>query len=64
MHASLGELISRTRISSEPKKRLAGVQWARALFDWSPLVLETIMLLAGDYLSETDEQVYVSMTPL
>lgn len=45
--SSLAELISRSRTSSEPKKRLASVQWARALFMWDPLVLETLMLLAG-----------------
>jgi hypothetical protein len=43
----LTELILRSRISLEPKKRLAAVQWARALFLWSPVVLETMALLAG-----------------
>ena len=45
--SSLAELISRSRTSSEPKKRLASVQWARALFCWDILVLETLVLLAG-----------------
>ena len=45
--SSLAELISRSRTSSEPKKRLASVQWARALFGWDILVLETLVLLAG-----------------
>ena len=44
----LTELILRSRISLEPKKRLAAVQWARALFLWSPVVLETMALLAGE----------------
>ena len=46
--SSLCELISRSRTSLEPKKRLAAVQWGRALFMWDPLVLETMILLAGD----------------
>ena len=45
--SSLAELVSRSRTSSEPKKRLASVQWARALFLWDPIVLETLVLLAG-----------------
>ena len=48
--SSLLELISRSRTSSEPKKRLAAVQWARALFGWDPMVIETMILLAGELL--------------
>ena len=46
---ALQDLITRSRAAKEPKKRSAAVQWARALFMWSPLVLETLILLAGKY---------------
>ena len=45
---ALQDLITRSRAAKEPKKRSAAVQWARALFLWSPLVLETLLLLAGN----------------
>ena len=45
---ALKDLIQRSRTAQEPKKRCAAVQWARALFDWSPLVLDTLVLLADD----------------
>jgi hypothetical protein len=45
--AVLVDLISRSRSSNEPKKRLASIHWARALFLWSPLVIETLIILAG-----------------
>jgi hypothetical protein len=45
---ALKDLIQRSRTAQEPKKRCAAVQWARALFDWSPLVLDTMVLLADD----------------
>lgn len=46
--AALKELIQRSRTAQEPKKRCAAVQWARALFFWAPVVLDTLVLLADD----------------
>jgi hypothetical protein len=44
----LAELIRRVRGSSEPRKRVAAVQWCCAIFGMdSALAIETAILLAG-----------------
>ncbi len=39
----------KSRSSSDTRQRLASIQWVRALFKYSePIVLETMVLLAGE----------------
>ena len=38
--------------SPESKKKLAAMQWARAVFNWQPVTIKTLELLADD-ISET-----------
>ena len=45
--SSLLNLIVGARKSPDPKKRLASVQWSRALFGWQSVTLDTLMALAG-----------------
>eukprot|EP01038_Epipyxis_sp_PR26KG_P004446 gene4446-6289_t len=45
---TLEDLIRKSRISNDMKKRLLAVQWAKALFSWDKLTLETLFILADD----------------
>ena len=44
----LQEVIIGARSSNAPKKRLAALQWARAVFDWDLIAMQTLVVLADD----------------
>ena len=50
--AALRDVLQSASLSPESKKRLAALQWTRAVFDWQPITLKTLELLADD-ISET-----------
>jgi len=45
---TLQDVIVLARSSDAPKKRLAALQWARAVFEWERIALETLVILADD----------------
>jgi len=45
---TLQDVIVLARSSDAPKKRLAALQWARAVFDWDRIAIETLVILADD----------------
>jgi hypothetical protein len=46
--ASLQEVLHSASCSSEPKKRLAALQWSRAVFGWRMATLQAMVLLVDD----------------